>query len=284
MRLSSLQVGIYLFAALGMPAASFAHGDLHEQIAALTKQIEKQPRNAELYLKRGELHRLHEEWRAAAADYDRAAELGPDLAAVDLARGKMLLASGQTAAAKEALDRFLTAHPDHADALVTRARTAAKLGEHARAAEDFTHAIAQFPRPEPEYYLERATATAAQGGQHLQEAVRGLEEGIVALGPVLTLSVAAIDLEVRLERFDTALVRLEALSARSPRKETWLARRGDILALAGRPAEAREAYDEALKAIEALPVRQRSTKATRELAVQVQKLLATSVTSTGETP
>src|SRR5688572_33256037 len=44
-----------------------AHGDLHERIAALTKQIDDAPTNAELYLKRGELHRAHRDWKLALA-------------------------------------------------------------------------------------------------------------------------------------------------------------------------------------------------------------------------
>src|SRR5262245_7785095 len=75
------------------PLPGLAHGDLHEQIAAATSQIEKNPKNAELYLKRGELHRAHEDWDAALADYERAAILNPKLIVVDLARGKVLLAA-----------------------------------------------------------------------------------------------------------------------------------------------------------------------------------------------
>ena len=52
-------------------------------------RFEQDPNNASLYLKRGELHRIHQDWPAAAADYDRAAQLDPNLAVVDLARGAM---------------------------------------------------------------------------------------------------------------------------------------------------------------------------------------------------
>ncbi len=49
-----------------------AHDGLHEQIIAVTKEIAKDPNNANLYLKRAELYRLHEEWKNSEKDYNRA--------------------------------------------------------------------------------------------------------------------------------------------------------------------------------------------------------------------
>src|SRR5262245_13784141 len=90
---------------LALPITVTAHGDLHEQIAIASKLIQKDAKNAELYLKRGELHRAHGDWDAALADYERAAELDPKLLVVDLARGKALLAADWPLSAKVALDR-----------------------------------------------------------------------------------------------------------------------------------------------------------------------------------
>ncbi|HSF15825.1 MAG TPA: hypothetical protein VLK65_09750, partial [Vicinamibacteria bacterium] len=71
------------------PRDTFGHADIEIRIADLTKKIEADPANAELYLKRGELHRVHEDWESALADYRRAAELDPALITVHLARGRM---------------------------------------------------------------------------------------------------------------------------------------------------------------------------------------------------
>lgn len=71
-----------------------AHEGLHEQIAGITAKIKRDPKNASLYLQRGELHRLHRDWSRAAADYDRAERLQPSLKIVDLGRGKMLFERG----------------------------------------------------------------------------------------------------------------------------------------------------------------------------------------------
>jgi predicted negative regulator of RcsB-dependent stress response len=88
------------------------------------------------------------------------------------------------------------------------------------------------------------------------------------------LELYAIDLELRRRRYRDALARLDQIAARSQRKETWLARRGEILADAGRLSEARATYRQALAAIEALPEGARHTRATLELEGRLKAALA----------
>src|SRR5215203_2558667 len=125
-----------------------AHEGLHEQIAAITARIKRDPKNASLYLQRGELHRLHRDWERAAADYDRAERLQPPLKIVELARGKMLFESGKLQRAKLMLNSFLSQQPAHYDGLIARARVLAKLGARSDAAKDFTRALSVASVPE----------------------------------------------------------------------------------------------------------------------------------------
>ncbi len=241
------------------------HGDLHEQIEAVTKQIEKDPADALLYFKRGELYRFHEDFKASLADLKRAALLAPKLDGVDLATGRTWLQAGDAREARVALDRFLARHPDVADALVERARALVRLGERAAAVEDYTRALAKTSEPRPETYIERAQALAAQGPDRLDEALRGLDEGMRKLGPAVSLQLLAIDFEVSARRYEAALGRVDRATAAAERKDSWLARRGDILKLAGRTKEARSAFTAALAEIESLNPYRRKAKATMEL-------------------
>ncbi len=94
---------------------------------------------------------------------------------------------------------------------------------------------------------------------------------MAALGPLVSLGFEAIDLEVRLRRFDAALARIDQLSAGSPRRESWLVRRGEILEAAGRDAEARQAYESAMDAIAALPAGRRAVPAVADLAASARR-------------
>jgi tetratricopeptide (TPR) repeat protein len=257
---------------LSAPPRARGHADLLLLIDGVSKQIKADPKKADLYLLRGELYRTHADWKSAERDYDRAAQLDSKLAAVELARGKLLFESGRIAEARSKLDRYLVGQPNDVDALVTRAQLLAKLGEYPGAAADYTRAISRSTTPTPGYFLERAKAQAAEGD--LANAVQGLDEGLKRLGQLVALQLYAIELECVCQRFDEALIRLETISARSERKEKWLARRGEILLLAKRAEEAQASFTAALDSIESLPSRLRSTPAMVELKKRVGEALA----------
>lgn len=264
-------VGVAICLALFSSFAS-AHEGLREQIVAITARIKRDPKNANLYLQRGELHRLDRHWTHAAADYDRAARLQPGLSVVDLARGKMLFESRRFLQAKVVLDRFLTRHPDHFEGLITRARVLTRMGSRTQAARDFTQALTLVSTPEPELYLERSQVLAGDS-RHIEEALRGLDEGINRLGPLVTLQLSAIELELRRKNYDVALTRLDTVSAQSERQEMWLVRRGEILQSAGRSEEARAAFRAALVAIESLPPGRRHNRTVTALEHRARSAL-----------
>ena len=264
-------VGVVVCLAL-LSSFAQAHEGLHEQIEAVSAKIKRDPKNASLYLQRGELYRLHREWSRAAADYDRAARLQPDLKIVDLARGKMLYESGRFRRARFVLDRFLSRQPGHYEGLVTRARVLDRIGLRSESISDFTHALTNSAVPDPDLYIERAHVTA-KDDKRIDEALNGLDEGIKRLGSLVTLQLTAIDLELRRHNYDAALARLDAVTSQSERKETWLVRRGEILKLAGREEEARAAFNAALVAIESLPLERRQSRAVTALQLRARSAL-----------
>lgn len=270
MRRWGLTLGALAFAAT---TGALGHGAVQAQIDAATAAIAHAPADARLYLRRGELHRVHEDWDAALADFDRAAALAPGDDAIDFLRGRTLEQAGRAAPARTALDRYLARHPDHTDALLARARALRALGEYQAAVADFTRAVELTARPDPDVFLERARVELALGDT--DRALTGIDAGIARVGSIASLQSFAIDVELQRGRVDAALARLDRLAMQSPRKESWLARRGDILADAGRELEARAAYTAALAAIEALPRSARRTAAMVGLEKRVRAVLAT---------
>ena len=254
-----------------------AHGDLHEQIQEVSAQLLQQPARGELYLKRAELHRVHGNLNAAEADYDQAARLDPGLSGMDFGRGQLLLAAGKIPQALVVLDRFLSAHPGHGPAFVVRAKARSKAGDHLGAAADYTLALQSFPQPEPEYYSARAQALVEAGPEHIDKALAGLDEGLARLGGVLTLELLAVDLEISVKRYAGALTRIDRLRQTAGRPEFWWERRGDILDLAGRPAEARQAYHNALEAVQSRPARILKMSASQKLAERLRLKLTPAV-------
>jgi tetratricopeptide (TPR) repeat protein len=240
-----------------------AHGGLAAQIAALTAQIASSPTSPELFVQRGELYRATRQYQHALADLDRATRLDPRLAAADLLRSHVFLDIGDPRSAADAATRVLTRQPGHGGALVARARALAQLGRLRDAAIDFTRALEA--RPHPDVYIERARVVVTGGPGAIEEALRGLDDGIRRLGPIVTLELEAIDIELRRAHYDAALTRLDRVSAQAARKESWLARRGAILESAGRFDEARATYQAALAAADNLPAWTQQTAASSAL-------------------
>lgn len=263
---------VFLAGGLLWAAAAPAHDDLRSQIAALTREIAAEPGNAGLYLRRGELHRYCREVPAALADYARARRLDPGLAAVDLGAGRALLEAKRPAEAKRFLDRFVRARPDDSEGRLELARVLVKLGSTNAADDEYARAIALAPRLSPDLYFERARFLRAAG--RLPAAIRALDDGITRLGPLVSLEELAIDLELSRKNYDGALARLDRTFATpNGRQETLLARRGEILAAAGRPVEARETFRQAQRSIEGLPPRLRQTRAIQKLEERVRRSL-----------
>jgi tetratricopeptide (TPR) repeat protein len=255
------------------PQTACAHGDMHLRILALTQRIEAATNNpARLYLERGELQREHGLWEAAGADYDRAAQLDPGLAGVDLCRGRLLADRGQLEAARAMFGKALECNPSDGEAFVGRARVLVKLGQRQAAIGDYWNGMERLGAPQTEYVLELARLLTAEG--KVEEALRALDEGIKKLGPILPLQGYALDLELGRKNNDAALARLETILARAMRKESWFARRGDIMLEAGRTAEARKSCEAALAAVQRLPGRLQQGPAMVKLQAHVNAALA----------
>ena len=253
---------------------TFAHGDDQMLIDSLTEELAKAP-EADLYIRRGELFRHHQEWSKAAADYEAAARLDPQLTIVDYFRARLRLEAGEPSAALPLVERYLQSAPNEAEAWFLHGDVLAALNRHDDGALDYTEGIRRANRPLPEHFLRRAKFLALAPEPKPQRILAALDEGIERLGPVIALIDFAIKLELEQKNYDGALQRIDLAMQHAPRRETWLVRRADIFAQAGRVGEAIAAYQAALAAIEELPVRYRETVPMEKLARDARAALET---------
>ncbi len=272
MRLTKFIFALAFVCGLVRPMA-FAHGDVHPRILEFTEQIKRSPTNTTLYLQRAELYRIDGDYTNAMADLNHVAQHDRSLKRVDFLRGQVQQDAGQPQSALGPLNRYLADQPPDAEAYTVRARVLIKLNRPAPAIEDFTAAIKWSSTPNPELFIERAAAWRTLGKP--EEAMRGLDEGIRRLGPIVTLQLPAVDAELALKKTDAALARIDTVMTRLQRKETWLVRRAEILRNASREAEARTNYFAALEAINRLPPAHRGTRMTLELESRIRTAIST---------
>ena len=261
-------------ATLALSSPCWAHQPIGLVLEQLDAEIAEHPNDADLWIQRGELYRLNREWALAEVDFRKAVDLTPDNPDLQFHLGRLLFEAGRPERARSALDRFVAARPDYVGGFVIRGRVLGALDERLAAAADYDRVIARLDPPEPEHYLQRARWLVAEGGVHVDAALRGIDEAIARLGPLITLITFAIDVETGRGRYDAALARFASLPAVLAGRPNWFARRGDVLRAAGRDREASAAYADALAAIEGLSAKRRTIKATVALEARLRRLLA----------
>ena len=250
-----------------------AHDD-DVTLRRLDAALERGDHPATRLLLRAEIERAERRWSAAEADLARAAGLAPGSAAVARCRAALALDRGRPGDALRALD----ACPDRklgADPRVPwlRAGALSRLARWDDAASVMDAAIARDPRASAERYLARA-AVAEHRREGVPGAIAELERGLARWPGAWNLVSRLLDLDLRLRRYDDALARLDLLLPREQRPERLLARRGDVLALAGRGLEAHEAWTDALAGLEGRPA---MDAADREMARRLHASLATPI-------
>src|SRR5262249_42877252 len=129
------RVAVVVFALVGV-ASTHAHPEIEEALARIDDAIKAEPKNAALFLQRGELNAGHNDLIAADRDFRQAALFSPTLPRLDSARGSLALTKGQLPEARAFLDRAVQANPADAEALVIRAKVLAELGDHPAALAD----------------------------------------------------------------------------------------------------------------------------------------------------
>jgi predicted Zn-dependent protease len=265
-------IGSFILAPATLPFAVQAHTGISEDIEEVSGRIQDDPEAPELYLLRGELHRINGHWSEAIADFRKVQQIDPGNAAADLGMGRTYLDQGLYSKAINHLDRTLAKQPGNVRGLVTRAKALRLLGEPLAAAEDYKRAIDSFQEPQkpiPGYYFERARAFEAAGLDYIGAALQTLDAGISRLGNIWILEDYATDLERKRHNYHAALLRLDRMIDRSARKEALLMRRGAILMEADRPAEAEANFAAARDAIDALPPQRRQTRSMKQLQTDI---------------
>jgi tetratricopeptide (TPR) repeat protein len=253
-------------------ASALAHGTSHELIEAASLAIAEKPEDAARYLRRAQLHLEHGDCNACLLDLADAERRQTEDLGAGLLRGRALAAGGRFAEAKVTLDIFLAAHPDHAAALMQRARALGALERNAEAAEDFVRAMALTPHPEPDHVFELADLLC-RAGRHA-DALAAIDRALKATPGVPSLVERAVKIETACGNFDGAVRRIADAMQSVDVKEPLMARRATLLAQAGRIAESVAAWRELQLRIAAMPEAARDSHAMSSLALRTRHALA----------
>lgn len=241
---------LILLAALFVTSLS-AHPDPRHTLDEIDAHLLENPSDPALLIRKADLFIQTRQFEPAAGIISKLLETEPNNTEVLLLDARLLLdqKKNEEAAAKA---RSLTEHsPRSAEAwkLLARAEEATAQREQAIAAMRKHMDLASKPGPGDALlcasWLHEAGDKAA--------AVAVLDQCLAKVGCLSGLQHKAIGIEMELERYDSALRRIDALEARFRPAVDLSLKRAEILAKANRFAEAASACDSALALLDALP-------------------------------
>ncbi len=263
-----------LFLVIITAPAAPGHGAYHDLVDKIRGELKANPDDAAIRYKLAEAHAGHEEWKACLLEIERVERLAPGVHPTGYLRGLALLIGGQNEQAQEALDGFLREYQKHAEALATRGRVFVKLDRPAAAATDFEAAMKSSPAPGSALVMDLALAYQKAGKP--EESSRVVDEALKSSADIPSLLECALKIETAAGSWDSALSRIDGLQKNAPRPEPWMAKRAELLAKAGRAADARAAWVTLRDHLNSLPSLERGTPQNSLLLTQSKQALGES--------
>jgi len=246
-----------VLAGVEAPSAA-AHPGLDHQEGAVSRQLRAAPNDPELRLRRASIRRERGDWRGALADLAVASRNSKEKdPRVLLEEARARIDGGQQRRGESLLSRALAGElgsRDAGDAFELRARLREARGDSVRARADYDAALRA--QPSVERYLRRGRIDELQGD--LEAAIVGYRAGVEALAGAVVLERGLVRALGRAGRHQEALVRVDALIARSPLAAAWRLERASLLEGSGAVAAAERERLVALEEIEAV-LRRRSS-------------------------
>lgn len=235
--------------------------------------LSKNPNQVALLLKRADIHRRYQHFDKAVDDLQKVKSLSPKHDQIGFLLGRTLADKGDFGQAEIELTRFLESSRNTVQAQATLAHVLHAQRKHLAAVKIYNQLIALQNPPLPEQYLNRADALVQAGDIYLDEALTGIEEGIVQLGPLVVLQRVAIEINLRQGKPEAALRRVDEMLQNAQRKESWLLEKAKILFEMGLYKKAQEQLALAQTTIDSLPRRIRNSAAMIELSSSIESLL-----------
>jgi len=220
--------------------AALAHPELQLQIDQLTAQLELEPDNVDLLLKRGDLHRRHDSADLARTDFNRVREIQPENQTVDWFEGRLGVQTGDPREGVRYLDRFLLNNPGHVIALQNRAEGYWLLNQPLLAAKDFQTVIRESDNPAPSVYASCALAYIAAGSNYYSAALDIVKKGLSLFPGEVTLTAFATDLSLARLEVEGADIFINSLPAAVLKLPQWQTRIALLECEAGNMASASE--------------------------------------------
>ncbi len=231
------------------------HGMVHEQIEALTRQLQNEPNNSDALIERGRLFIEDENYLAARADFKQVLKIDKDTRSAHYYLGDVALKVKRYKEAVRHAQTFISTLNREAGGLTRGYRLLGAaytgIGDYSEASKSYQKAIDVSQEPRPAFFYDLADAYEKQG-QPIK-ALEALEQGIKTLGPLVILQDRALKIEISLHNYTAALKRVNHMIESGQRLAILYERKAHILEQSGNPIEAKANYQQAMAELQKIP-------------------------------
>jgi len=236
-----------------------AHGPAHERIAHLTKKIEKNPTDYNLYIDRAGLYKIDGNFDKSYADYMKAKSLKSDIANMDYMLAELFYEFDYFESALASINSFQKLNRSLAVCYNYKAKIFDKLFE---ADSALLYAELSYPyqaKPSTRFFVTVKEYALFANKEDYAKASYWLEEGKRRLPFDLVIQEEYVKLAMKFGDFDKAIALCNEKIGSLKRKEYWYFLLATAQTEAGKKEDALKNLVRASESIEKLPRNHKST-------------------------
>ena len=197
----NFSIATFFFLLLGL-----SHDDVVQRILELTHQIALHPQDTGLYMERGELYLIHEEYQNALGDFTFCVDHDFNNVRVCMGMSKTYLYLNQPGDALTFVEKALTLEPKQLTTLELKATILSQLGRNCEAGNTMELLLTNTNNPSPILFLETSTyMESCDESVTALNAIRVLEDGINRLGEIKVLQKRLVTLYMSSKQYDEAI-------------------------------------------------------------------------------
>ena len=249
------------------------HGDLDKRIAALSTAIAQYPDSTLLYLQRGEVYVLHEDYTLALNDFKKCKADGISNARLAAGFGQCYYAAAETDSSLHYFDLALHQDPDLFSVKEAKARLLALMQQPCAGALLYDEILRDATQPGPSLFIDASLMwMQCEDASSTLKSIQRLEDGIARLGSLHVLQKELVRRYVALREYDKALhwqsKIVEASSSASP-----LLDRASLHILSGNTVLAKQDVQTAIDKLQAVPSHRKDTQGFQQLQARASTMM-----------
>jgi tetratricopeptide (TPR) repeat protein len=252
--------------------AEVFHGDIHERILKISKEIKKDSSNAYLYFKRARLYYQHEDYKNSLKDLNKSSILGISTPEQELLYSKTFLKLKDYNNSIYYAQKVLNKQPRHVRAIKLMALNYQELSEDEKSAIAYQNVIDNSTNRLPENYVDASIAWEKLNNEvGYENAEKILRKGIDDLGQLISFYDRLLELAINQKNYDKAIGVQKEIIPLLSRKEFAYFKLTELYQLKNDRALALESLNKSKSSIKKIPQRSQNTSFIKELIKNIKK-------------